>query len=455
MQRNRLMNKKIMIAMLLFTNSYAYSQVAVPPPPQKVNEFSLAQALEYGKLHNVQVQNALIDIKIQEQVNRDITSIALPQINGNGALTDYLNIPTTLLPGEIVGQPSGTFVPVKFGTKWTSNAGVSLSQLVFDGQVFIALKARNGTIQLAKKVEEITEENIRANVYKIYYQLVLSKTQMQLLDANLERLQKLLHDFQIMYDNGFIEKLDIDKVTVQIANLQSEKIAVNNMIRNGFTGLKTLIGFPVKDSLLLTDSLSDDQVKENVLEINQFNYSERRDYQVMELTNKLNALNVRRYKLSQLPTLSLIGNYSKQAQRNQFDFFGKGSWFTTSFIGLQLNVPIFHGFSLSSKTQKARLELRQSQNIQENLKNSIDGEIQNARNNFATTVTSMDFQKKNMVLAEKVYDQTKKKYEIGTGSTTEINTAQVDLKAAQTNYINALYDAIIAKVDFLKATGKL
>ena len=67
----------------------------------------------------------------------------------------------------------------------------------------------------------------------------------------------------------------------------------------------------------------------------------------------------------------------------------------------------------------------------------------------------MDYQKKNMALAENVYNQTKKKYEIGTGSTTEINTAQVDLKAAQTNYVTAMYDAIIAKVDFLKATGKL
>lgn len=60
-----------------------------------------------------------------------------------------------------------------------------------------------------------------------------------------------------------------------------------------------------------------------------------------------------------------------------------------------------------------------------------------------------------MELAESVYQQTKKKYEAGTGSQTEINSAQTDLKAAQTNYITALYDAIISRVDFLKATGKL
>ena len=67
----------------------------------------------------------------------------------------------------------------------------------------------------------------------------------------------------------------------------------------------------------------------------------------------------------------------------------------------------------------------------------------------------MDYQKKNMKLAEEVYEQTKKKYEAGLGSNTEITTAQTDLKSAQTNYITALQEAIIARIDYLKAIGKL
>ena len=422
---------------------------------QKVNSFSLQQAVDYANKNSVQVKNALLDIAIQKETNRDVTSIALPQVNGNASVTDYLQIPTTLLPGEIVGQPAGTFVPVKFGTKWNTNAGFSLSQLVFDGQVFIALKARNATIDLQTTVAQITEENIKANIYKIYYQLVLSKTQIDLLDANIERLQKLNHDVTIMYDNGFTERVDIDKLTVQIANLQTEKLKALNMIKNGYAGLKLLIGMPVKDSLILTDTLSDDQIKESALANSQYNYKDRKDYQAAVLTNKLNGLNVRRYKLSELPSVSLVGNYSIQAQRNKFDFFGKGDWFNTSYIGLQIRVPIFNGFAIKSRIQKAKLELQKTQNQQEALEISIDKDVADAQNNFATAIATMDYQKKNMALAEKVYGQTKKKYEIGTGSSTEINTAQLDLKTAQTNYINALYDAVIAKVDFLKATGKL
>ena len=422
---------------------------------KKVNQFSVQQAIEYAKKNAVQVKNALLDVLIQQQTNRDVTSIALPQVSGSGAVTDYLDIPTTLIPGEITGQPAGTFTPVKFGTKWTTNASVTLSQIVFDGQVFIALKARNGTMDLSRKVAEITEENIRANIYKVYYQLVVGKTQIGLLDANISRLEKLNHDVKIMYDNGFTEKVDIDKLTVQIVNLQTEKLKAENMIKNGYTGLKVLMGMPVKDSLVLTDTLSEDQIREGVLESSQFKYTDRRDYQIAELTNKLNGLNVRRYKLSQLPSLALFGSYSKQAQRNSFDFFGKGDWYTTSYIGLQLKVPIFNGFSLRAKTQSARLALQKSQNESEALKNNIDREVENTTTNFSTAIATMDYQKKNMALAELVYNQTKKKYEIGTGDATAINAAQVDLKTAQTNYISALYDAIIAKIDFLKATGKL
>lgn len=137
------------------------------------------------------------------------------------------------------------------GTPWNINAGVTLTQIVFDGQVFIALKARNGTISLQERIAELTEENIRANIYKVYYQLVTAKTQIELLDANIARLDKLKHDVQVMYDNGFTEKVDIDKLSVQLANLSTEKLKAENMISNGYAGLKVLMGMPIKDTWYL------------------------------------------------------------------------------------------------------------------------------------------------------------------------------------------------------------
>ena len=158
--------------------------------------------------------------------------------------------------------------------------------------------------------------------------------------------------------------------------------------------------------------------------------------------------------MSRIPTLNLSGGYSKNAQRNKFNFF-QGDYFTFSNISMRLNVPIFNGFATNARVQKARLQLQQVNNQLDNLKISIDNDVAQAQTNYKTAIDALDYQKRNIELAETVYEQTKKKYEVGTGSSTEITTAQTELKTAQTNYINSLYDAIVAKIDFLKATGKL
>jgi outer membrane protein len=447
-----------------------------PALAQDKHAFTVQQAVEYAKKNSVQVKNMLLDVKLQEETNRQVTSNAYPTITGRAGATynpniavqsfpDFISLATYgVLQKEGVADGSGRPITVpgdigliqaQFGTKYIANVGLDLNQILFDGQVFVGLQARNTTIEWAKKNVEVTEELIKANVYKVYYQLVVSKTQIGLLDANIERLQKLQHETNEMYKNGFAEKLDVDKIEVQIANLQTEKKRVQNAIVSGNLGLKLLLGMPMKEELVLTDSLSDSQIKQGVLEASNYNYTDRKEVQYAELGKKLNEYNIKRYNLSQIPTVSLSGSYSKNAQRDKFDFFGKGDWYTFSNVSLNISVPIFKGFYTRSKIDEAKLTLQKTENEISNLKLSIDNEVQTAVINFKTAIEAMDYQKQNRKLAEEVFEQTKKKYQAGLGSNTEINAAQTDLKSAETNYINALYDAIVARVDYLKAIGKL
>ena len=303
----------------------------------------------------------------------------------------------------------------------------------------------------------MTEENIKANIYKIYYQLSASRTQLNILDANIERLQKLANDAAAMYKNGFAEKLDVDKVNVQLNNLQTEKLKANNSVTIGYMGLKMLMGMPVKDSLVLTDVINESSLSTDVLIENDFQYGVRKDFQYLTTVKKMSQFNVKRYQLSYLPTISINGAYTKNAQRTKFDFFdnNNGNWFKTSLIGLNINLPIFNGLATVAKIKRAKLELEQVDNQLSAMKNNIDNELSQAKLNYMSSVATVNFQKKNMQLAENVYSQTKKKFEAGTGSNTEISAAQADLVAAQNNFMNALYAALIAKVDLLKASGKL
>ena len=444
------MKKNLFIITVFFvTTTFAQDQ-------KTVHAFSLADAVTYAQKNNVQVKNSLLDIDIQIQTNKEIASAALPSIGSSLGGTNFLTIPTSLLPGQIFGGAVGTFIPVQFGTKFNANYGANFNQILFDGQVFIALQARATSLDWKRKNAALTEENIKANIYKIYYQLSASKTQLNILDANIERLQKLANDAAVMYKNGFAEKLDVDKVNVQLNNLQTEKLKANNSVTIGFMGLKMLMGMPVKDSLILTDVINETNLSTDVLFEDNFEYGIRKDFQYLTTIQKLSEFNIKRYQLSFLPTITMNGAYTKNAQRTKFDFFDKkGSWFETALIGLNLNFPLFNGGARVAKINKAKLELQQVDNQMTALKNNIDNELSQAKLNYMSSVATVNFQKKNMQLAENVYSQTKKKFEAGAGSNTEISAAQADLVAAQNNFMNALYTALIAKVDLLKASGKL
>lgn len=422
---------------------------------QKTNSFSVTQAVDYAMKNAVQVKNALLDIKIQKQSNREITSAAFPQINGSGSITNYLDLPTNLVSAEFFGGPAGTFAPVQFGTKYNATGGLDVSQLLFDGQVFVGLQARASSIKFYEAQSEITKEQIKVNIQKIYYQLVVGKQQMTSVDANIERFEKLLNDTREIFKNGFAEKLDVDKVSVQLNNLRTEKVKIQNQLNAGNIGLKFLMNMPQTETLVLTDSITEDDLKQNILDTT-YKYADRKEYKLLEEAIKLGSYNMKRYKLSSLPTIAAFGSYSKNAQRAKFDFFRPdGSWYTTSLVGLKVTVPIFNGFARTARIAKAKLELEKSKNNVEQLISSIDSDVATARINISTAILTIDNQRKNMQLAEQVYNSTKIKFEQGLGSNQEIYNAQTELKVAQNNYYSALYDAVIARIDYLKATGKL
>lgn len=423
---------------------------------QEVHAFTVQEAIAYGKKNNVQVKNALIDLQIQGQTNKAITAGALPNISGSAASTVFFQTPVTLVPAEFFGGTPGTSIAVNFQPKYNANATVNLKQVLFDGTVFVGLKARQTALDYYQKAIDVTDENVRANIYKVYYQLVVSKRQMEQIDANIGRAEKLLSDAKAMYQNGFQEALDVDRATVQLANLQTQKLSTQSTIDNGYFGLKYLLGMPIKDSLVLTSTFSEDDLKRGVLNDTAHKYEDRNDYQYLLLSKKLGDYNIKRYKYSYWPTIDLNGSYQKNALANQYNFFKReGTWYSTSYAGLSVNIPIFSGFEKDANLKKARLQQQQVENQIEYLKISIDNDVSQAQNKFRAAIITVDNQKKNMVLAESVYDQTKKKYELGLASNTDITNAQADLIIAQTSYINALYDGVIAKVDYFKAIGKL
>jgi outer membrane protein len=419
--------------------------------------FSLQQAIDYALQNQANVKNAMIDEDIAKQQVNEITGMGLPQINSSFDVRDFLEIPTSLIPAEFFGGEPGTFFPVKFGTKYQATAGLDASQLLFSGEYFLGLKASKVYVAFSTQALQRTRIETTASVSKMYYTVLINEERKAMIEVTMSRLKKTLDDTKIALDNGLVEKIDFDRLTVAYNNLLVEQEKANRSLNLGIYLLKFQIGMPMNASLTLTDKLADLKLDvSSQVSADKFDYSKRVEYNLYETQFKLAKLDLKRNKVVYLPTAAAYGSLSGGAFREKFDIFDtKKGWYPTALIGAKVTMPIFTGLQRNARVQQAKLKLQQSENSLESIKNSIDLDLSSSLTTLQNATASLELQKKNITLAEDVVRVAKIKYDQGVGTNLELVSAEASLKESQINYFSALYDALVAKIDFDKANGNI
>ncbi len=156
-----------------------------------------------------------------------------------------------------------------------------------------------------------------------------------------------------------------------------------------------------------------------------------------------------------LPTVAAQANYSVNSMGDKFITNPATAWLKSSFVGLNINIPIFDGFQKRSNIRQAQLRLQKVNNTYEYVKQAIDLEVLATKESFANALLNLDMQQRNRELAQRVYNTTKIKFEQGLGSSFEVLQADTDFQTSEANYFNALYNAVVVKISYLKAIGKL
>lgn len=456
--------KKLLTALLLIILTGAGAEA------QQIYQLTVKEAIDLAFNNLYELKNARLDYDIQVAKNREILGQALPQITGNASANHYLKLPTVLFPQDESGiygvlkrenliaqgvqPPAPTLLAFSFQQPYNSSAGVNLNQLLFQPDVFVGLQARQTALDYSSSLIDQTKERIKDSAYKRYYGILIAQKQLFFLNESYSRLQKLYHDDSIMYVNGFAERLDLDKVMVQLNNLRTTKTTVESGVKLSYAAMKFAIGISQKDSIILRDDLTVNGLKSEIL-VDSFQYEDRAEIRTLNQLQRLQKLDVKRYKLGYLPTVSLAGNYSANGMGQKFFTDNSTFWYKAAFVGLNLNLPIFDGFQRRYRVVQSRLNLQKIDNNVSNLKQAIDLEQVATRETLMNALYNLDVQDQNMELAQRVYNGTKLKFEQGLGSSFEVLQADTDYQQAQANYFNALYNATVARISYLYSLGKL
>jgi outer membrane protein len=439
---------------------------------QETLRLTLEESIRYALENNVEAKNAQLEVMIAKATIGEQRSQGLPQISSTFEFTKNLQPPLLILPGEVGdvfgggddngagGAPEGgpsdiTILP--FAVNYQSSLTTTVEQMIFNGSYFVGLRAAKTLRELTDFDKEKAQIDVVENVKKAYFTVLVNEERKILINANMERLEQLLKETTAMYEAGFVEKLDISRIRVQYNNLKTEFDRINSSIDISKQLLKIQLGVPLGFELELEESLNalgdDEGDFYSLLDAQMLN---RVEIGQLEKNMELAALDLKNNQVQYMPNFTAFGTFQRVTGAQDFrNVYQADRWFSTSFVGLRLAIPIFDGLRKSYVIQQNRLQIRQLENVKYNTLQTIQVEEFQAKANLKNSLSALNVQRENRELAMEVFNMTRIKYQEGVGSNFEVVEADAALKEAETNYYSALYDALIAKVDVEKALGIL
>ena len=417
---------------------------------------TLSEVLEYALNASQTARKARMDVENGNNKIDEIRARTMPQLNANGTINYNPILQLTALPGELAGQPGETLL-VAFGQKWNSGASVSLSQNIFDQGLFTGLKAARSTREFYELNAMLTEEQLIEQVANLYYQVLVQRARVNVLDTIIEKNLKVQKIIEGQFKSGLAKQVDVDRVTVNVSNLGAQKQQLlNNVIQLEYQ-LKYAMGMPIQEPLKLV-AINFSTIQPDALVLgDHVDLQSRTEYKLLKQQEQLLQYQKDSYKAEYYPTLSLSGNYGYQGLGNTFPMSkGQGvNWFDYASLGLTMRVPLFNGFATRSRLRQADVELRKKREDISQTKLGLNLQFENARTQLNNNLVLLRTQRENVNLAKRVFDNTRNNYNNGLASLTDLLDAESSYTDANYNLSVSMLNYKQAELQVLKAKGNL
>lgn len=470
------MNLRFTLIFLLFAPLISRAQEAPS------GAFTLQDCIAYALENATEIQNARLEEEAAKAKVRETIGIGLPQVSGSVSAQQSPTQPRffaqysptgfglTADQAQQLGVQEGDVYAAEnfFQLKGNADASLRIDQLIFNGSYIVGLQASNAFKELSVKSTNQSKEEIVAGVSKAFYNYLINKERLALFEANIGRVDSLYQTTKAMNESGFAEKLDVDRLKVNLNNLKTERDNFQNLYVLSYKLLKFQMNYPLDQEIEIIGAISVDIFQPEAPVESDWTYTNRADYQLLLTNKKLQELNIRNKYAEALPSLGAFANlgyntqspsfgglFSTESNFNGISEVGPDKWYGYSTVGLSLRWNLFTGTQRIFQIQQERIELEKINNNFSKFEQSVDLEIEQNQLTLQNATSKLASQKENMELAGSIFSITQTKYQQGVGSNLEVVEADTALKEAQTNYYNALFEAIIAKIDLQKSLGRL
>lgn len=419
---------------------------------------TLNDALVYALENSEVMKQARLDIESGQQKVTESLSSALPQISAASSITGNPIVQSFVLPAEFMGGAPGEFMAIRAGQNWSAMTQVTLNQQLYNQQVFSGLKAARGSAHYYELAAQLSEENVLQQVATNYYQLVVTRQKMGVLEANISRVTELEKIVASQVENGLVTQIELNRVKVNKTNLEAQKLELENAVIQMENLLKYYMGMPVDEQIVIPDEAIEEleQYANAIVAEEKLDVENLLSYRLMNKQAELLALQTKVQKAGYVPSLYLSGHYTYNTQSNKFNLYSKDALsYDMAAISLNLSIPIFDGFERRAKVKTSEIQLQHLREEMTKTTNALTMSFNNSRLQISNSLKTIEVQQANRELAKEVYEMTNSNYQLGLASLTDLINAETEFRTAENSYNEALLQYKVAEIELIKAKGEI
>jgi outer membrane protein TolC len=405
---------------------------------------TLENVFNYAIQRNPDIKNTSLNEEITETIIKSKLAEWYPQVNFNYSLQHTFQLPTANFNGQYF----------KTGLQNTSSTQIGVTQNIFNRDVLLASRTAGDVRLLARQNSSQQKINIAAQVSKAFYDVILTVQQLRVIEEDINRINLSLKDAYYQYKSGVTDKTDYKRATISLNNAKSQKKNGEESLKAKYAYLKQLMSYPASSDFELQYDTTEMMKGIYIDTLQSINYNNRIEYKLLQTQKNLQLYNLKYNQWSFLPDVSAYGNYNLNFQNNSLSKVYNRS-FPNSYAGLLLSIPIFQGGKRVQLIKQARLQVAQLDNNLLDIRNRINTEYQQALSAYKSNLNYYLSQRENVTLAQEVYDVIQLQYRSGVKSYIEVINSETDLRTAQINLYNALYQLLSSKIDVQQAMGNI
>ncbi len=430
--------------------SALFVAMAIMVFPLQAQQWSLQQCIDTAQVNNKLLQMSENSVSIGEQRHKETVAGLIPKVTINGDYKYYFDLPYQLMPLSTFNPtaPVGQFKEAQFGVPHNLNFNVQFSMPLFNSQVLGAMKTTKIGAEMSQLQQQKTKEQVFFDISNLYYNAQILQKQKAFIDSNLVNTNRLLRNVQLMHEQDMVKASDVTKVELQKAQLQTQKEIVDSKIVQVINALKFSMGISIAQPIEINPTIAFNPASDFALQSNV-------DIRIVETQNKFMKSELSTLKNSRLPSLSLYGTYGQtgfgyDVKPNDFLKF-----FPVSFVGVQLNYPLFNGTVTQRKINQKKLEISNSKLQVELATEQNNMQSDNAKRTKLTAQQTVENTLAQINLSQTLYDQVVLQQKQGTANLTDILLADNSLRESQQNYLSAIVEYLKAELELKKLTGNL